>query len=200
MGLVAAVTLDITKRDLDSVWDNLHVSLVREAGIEPVAIGIVFETYDIMVFLWCDAPERLNRYIINRMRSVKGVTETTVFFLDGMQPIIHEGLKGIPEPGIDGLVMMDVECGKEDHVMKALVERVKPEEEKTFTKFVSFCLHSTSLDLIAGFKGMNLYYLDQLFAKIREIDGVLDIIVLMFSRFQTLVDYDEIAAKFPWFV
>ena len=195
MGLMAVVSLNITKRDLDDVWENLQSALVKVNGIEPVAMGIAFESYDILVFLYCDEPENLNRYIINRLRSLKGVAETTVFFINDMQNITHEDMES--EPGIDGVLMIDVECGKEDHVFREISEKIGPEEENTFTKFIANCLHSESLDLLVGFKGQNLYMLDKLFSKIRLIDGVTDIQVVMFSRFNVF-DYEK--SRFSWYL
>ena len=199
MGLLAVVNLDISKRDLEDVWDNLQSSLVKDTdgGIEPVAMGIIFETYDIIVFLWCEHIEYLTEYIINHMRSIKGVTETTVFFMSDIQNIQHEDAPA--EPGLDGVLLLDVECGLDEHVLRE-VKKIGPEEEKTFTKFISHCLHSQNLDIIVGFKGINLYYLDQLFTKIRMVNGVIDIMVLMFQRFKTLNETETIEEKFPWFL
>lgn len=198
MGMMAAVTLDIKNRNLEDVWENLQASLVSANGIEPVALSIVFETFDVMIFIWCETPETLNQYIINRLRSIKGVTETTVFFFGEMKEIKHENIDR--EPGIDGLLFMDIECGKDQHVFNAMIEKVGPEEDSTFTKFVSFCLHSQNLDLLVGFKGTNLYYLDKLFNKIRLINGVIDVNVMMFSRFKTLKEYTLIQERFSWLV
>jgi hypothetical protein len=195
MGLLGVVTLNISGRDLTDVWDNLQSNLVAADGIEPLAIAIVFETYDLLIVLWCEQPENLNRYIINRLRSMKGVTETTVFFLDEMQALTHDGMES--EPGIDGHLMLDVECGKEDYVVRE-VSKIGPEAEKTFTKFIAAALHSSTLDLLVGFKGTNLYYLDELFSKIRLIDGVIDIEVQIFARFKTLVEYDQMKDRFSW--
>ncbi|MHA1793168.1 MAG: hypothetical protein ACTSVI_11025 [Promethearchaeota archaeon] len=198
MGMMAIVTLDISKRDLEDVWENLQVSLNSADGIEPVAMAMVFETYDIMVFFWCDTPENLNSYIIDRMRSIKGVTETTVFFITEMTEIKYESFD--KEPGIDGLAFIDVECGMDYSVYKKIIENIKPEEDKTFLKFISHCLHSQNLDLLLGFKGINLYYLDKLFNNIRLIEGVVDVLIIMFSRFKTLQEYDRIREKFPWLI
>ncbi|MBD3187413.1 hypothetical protein GF325_11330 [Candidatus Bathyarchaeota archaeon] len=198
MGMMAAVTLDIKNRNLEDVWENLQASLVSANGIEPVALSIVFETFDVMIFIWCETPETLNQYIINRLRSIKGVTETTVFFFGEMKEIKHENIDR--EPGIDGLLFMDIECGKDQHVFNAMIEKVGPEEDSTFTKFVSFCLHSQNLDLLVGFKGTNLYYLEKLFNKIRLINGVIDVNVMMFSRFKTLKEYTLIQERFSWLV
>nr|MDO8114710.1 hypothetical protein [Candidatus Sigynarchaeota archaeon] len=195
MGLMAVVSLNVSKRDLDDLWENLQSALIKADGIEPVAMGITFEYYDIQVFLYCDEPENLNRYIINRLRSLKGVTETTVFFITDMDNIKHEGMES--EPGIDGIVLLDVECGKEDSVFREIMENVGPEEEKTFTKFIANCLHSASLDLLVGFKGQNFYMLDKLFSKIRLIDGVIDVEVVMFSRFK-IFDYEK--SRFSWYL
>ncbi len=194
MGLMAVVTLNIFKRDLEDIWENLQSALVASDGIEPLAIGIVFETYDITTFLWCEQPENLNKYIINRLRSLKGVTETTVFFLDAMENITHDIES---EPGLDGMVLIDVECGKEESVFRDIMTRIQPEEEKTFTKFIANCLHSASLDLLVGFKGTSLYMLDKLFSNIRMIDGVIDIQVVMFSRFR-IFEYEK--SKFSWYL
>ncbi len=194
MGLIAVVTLNIFKRDLEDIWENLQSALVSDDGIEPLAMGIEFETYDIIVFLWCEQPESLNKYIINRLRSLKGVTETTVFFLSAMENIPH-AIES--EPGIDGMVLIDVECGKEESVFRDIMTKVEPEEEKTFTKFIANCLHSATLDLLVGFKGTNLYMLDKLFSKIRTVDGVTDIQVVMFSRFR-IFEYQK--SKFSWYL
>ncbi|MFX0100177.1 MAG: hypothetical protein ACFFCS_11400 [Candidatus Hodarchaeota archaeon] len=199
MTLLACVSLDIKQRSIDEVWQNLQTSLAPADNIEPVAMGIIFETYDIMVFLSCGDIDKLTYYIINRMRSIKGVTETTVFFINEMNIIEHENLD-IVEPGLDGLLLIDAECGKDVYVYEKIQEHIGPEKEKTCTKFISYCLHSQNLDLLVGFKGFNLYYLDQMFSKIRLIDGVIDILVLMFSRFTTLMEMEDIEKRFPWFV
>ncbi|MHA1683067.1 MAG: hypothetical protein ACTSUE_19165 [Promethearchaeota archaeon] len=195
---MATISLDISNRNLESIWENLQASLITADGIEPIAISIVFETFDVMVFCWCEKPENLNRYIIDRMRSIKGVTETTVFFFTDMEHIKHEDVE--PEPGIDGLLFIDIECGKESFVSNMIRDDVGPEADLTFTKFVSYCLHSQNLDLLVGFKGTNVYYLDKLFNKIRLIDGVTDVRVMMFSRFSTLQEYSIVQTKFPWFL
>nr|MDO8119625.1 hypothetical protein [Candidatus Sigynarchaeota archaeon] len=197
MPMIAVINIDISKRDLEDVWDNLQTTLVAADGIEPIAMGIVFETYDIMIFTLCKEPENLTQYIINRIRSLKGITETTVFFTNSLDTIKHENE---PEPGIDGIAYLDVECGKDDYVFKQIKEKIGPEEEKTFTKFLGFCLHSANVDLMVGFKGINLFYLDALFSKIRMIDGVTDLEITMFSRFKTLVEYDQLSKRFPWFL
>ncbi|MBN2154118.1 MAG: hypothetical protein JW839_21865 [Candidatus Lokiarchaeota archaeon] len=191
---MAVVTLNIFKRDLEDVWENLQSALVSDDGIEPLAMAIEFETYDIITFLWCEQPESLNKYIINRLRALKGVTETTVFFLDAMENIQH-AIES--EPGLDGMVFIDVECGKEESVFRNIMTKIEPEAEKTFTKFIANCLHSTSLDLLVGFKGTNLYMLDKLFSKIRMVDGVTDIQVVMFSRFR-IFEYQK--SKFSWYL
>lgn len=198
MGLIGCVSLDIKKRSVEDLWENLSSSLSSANGITPIAMGIVFETYDVMIFLWCETPENLNDYIINRLRSVKGVTETEVFFVNDMQEITHEEIDS--EPGIDGIIFIDVECGKDESVYNAIIEDISPEENKTFTKFVAKCLHSTNLDQLVGFKGVNLYYLDQLFSKVRMVNGVTDMQIMMFSRFTTLVEFDELKKRFPWFL
>ncbi|MHA1700622.1 MAG: hypothetical protein ACTSWN_17425 [Promethearchaeota archaeon] len=197
MGLLGCVTLDIAQRDVEDVWENLQSSLIIADGIEPIAMGIIFETYDVIIFLWCEKPENLTKYIINRMRSIKGVTETTVFFINNLNVIQHKDVD--EEPGIDGILLIDVECGQDDHVFKE-IPNIAPVAEKTFTKFEAFCLHSSNLDLLVGFRGMNIYYLNKLFNKIRLIDGVVDVLVLLFQRFLTLEELAVIREKFPWFL
>jgi hypothetical protein len=194
MGLIAVVSLDITHQHLEDVWDNLQNSLEKIDGIEPIAMGITFESYDIHVIFYCDEPENLNRYIIHHLRSLKGVTETTVYFLTDMENIVHEGMD--PEPGIDGILFIDVECGKEDSVFREIMQ-VGPEEDKTFTKFIANCMHSQDLDMLVGFKGQNFYMLDKLFNTIRVLDGVTDIQVVMFTRF-IVFDYEK--SRFSWYL
>ncbi len=196
MPLIAVINIDISKRDLEEVWENLQTTLVAADGIEPIAMGIVFETYDIMIFTLCEQPENLTAYIINRIRSLKGITETTVFFTNSLESTVP----ATSEPGVDGIAYLDIECGKDEYVLKQIKDKIGPEEEKTFTKFVGLCLHSANVDLLVGFKGINLFYLDALFSKIRMIDGVTDIMITMFSRFKTLVEYDQLSNRFPWFL
>nr|MDO8086927.1 hypothetical protein [Candidatus Sigynarchaeum springense]MDO8117694.1 hypothetical protein [Candidatus Sigynarchaeota archaeon] len=45
MGMMALVTLNIFKRDIEDIWENLQLALVSDAYIEALATGIVFETY-----------------------------------------------------------------------------------------------------------------------------------------------------------
>lgn len=194
MSLMAVVSLDITHRDLEDVWDNLQSTLEQENGIEPIAMGITFESYDIHVIFYCDEPENLNRYIIDHLRSLKGVTETTVYFLTDMESIVHEGMES--EPGLDGIILIDVECGKEDSVFHNIMN-VGPEEDKTFTKFIANCMHSEDLDMLVGFKGQNFFMLDKLFSNIRVVDGVTDIQVIMFTRF-IVFDYEK--SRFTWYL
>ncbi|HME52331.1 MAG TPA: hypothetical protein VKM55_08950 [Candidatus Lokiarchaeia archaeon] len=194
MSLMAVVSLDITHRDLEDVWENLQSTLEREDGIEPIAMGITFESYDIHVIFYCDEPENLNRYIIHHLRSLKGVTETTVYFLTDMESIVHEGMES--EPGLDGIILIDVECGKEDAVFHDIMN-VGPEEDKTFTKFIANCMHSEDLDMLVGFKGQSFFMLDKLFSNIRIVDGVTDIQVIMFTRF-IVFDYEK--SRFTWYL
>ena len=172
----------------------------RPERVLPVSIGYIKTKGDYLIPLLIQDIADVDDVIIDKIRSVPGVCDVKSYILNLHVPEDREDEEGGAEAEdsaelpllAHGMVFIDVESGKDRHVLKTLS---RSDTEDVKINFLGHCFHSFDCDMLAFVSGYDHNILfEWVRSSVRTIDGVLDTDVDSISGMEPLILPEEMEA------
>jgi len=167
----------------------------RPDTILPVSIGYIRSKGDYIIPMLVQDISDADDVIIDKVRTVEGVCDIKSYIFNLTVPELAEGANAGAEPDDDepllchGMLFVDVESGKDRHVLKTISRSSDPNVQ---INFLGHCFHSFDCDLVAFISAPDQNILHQWVREnIRPIDGVLDTSVDVITGMEPLIGPDE---------
>jgi len=188
------VVVDCVAGKDDEVLDGLVANFTKDrpTSVLPVSIGYIKTKGDYIIPMLVKDISDVDDVIIDRIRSVPGIADVKSYIFNLQIP--EEDTT--EEPGDEvmlahGMVFIDVESGKDRHVLKTMAVSG---DENVKINFLGHCFHSFDCDMVAFVSAYNANILfEWVRSTVRPIDGVLDTDVDIISGMEPLILPDEVA-------
>ena len=185
------------------IWNEVVRRLESYPAVTVIPLygGIIRENGDIYLVCAVRDTERFDDFVIDEIRSIRWVTETSVMFSfnsklrpETVETVVQAATQGEKKVAVN--VHLDVEPGKEREVFQHLCQLEDTDQVKAWGAFI--VLHSVSVDMVLslmGESGNEIYaYISE---RVRTIDGVWNSTALfgsgVFTTFTSAETLREIA-------
>ncbi len=164
----------------------------RPETVLPVSIGYIKTKGDYIIPMLIQDIADVDDVIIDKVRSVDHICDVKSYIFNLHIPEEDEAKEQDPDQLFlaHGMIFIDVESGKDRHVLKTLAHS---SDEDVQINFLGHCFHSFDCDMVAFVSAYNHNILfEWVRSKIRSIDGVLDTDVDAISGMEPLIFQDEL--------
>ena len=167
----------------------------RPETVLPVSIGYIKTKGDYIIPMLIQDIADVDDVIIEKIRSVPHICDVKsyIFNLHIPEEEEEESAEEVePEDLLlaHGMIFIDVESGKDKHVLKTLAHS---SDDDVKINFLGHCFHSFDCDMVAFVSAYNHNILfEWVRSKVRSIDGVLDTDVDAISGMEPLIFQNEL--------
>ena len=175
-------------------YDRLLENLEKTESVIPLFVGQIFEHADLEIMIQAEDVESLNDFILERIRSIKEITEIMVYPMTSFKGLAQFSLADFQssysaeDTAVEFplfTVKLDIEPTKDVKVYEELSKLTM--SDTVLPAFLGYTFQQADFDIGLYFFAMDIQSAWDFIMRIREIEGVWDTDIGIVTRIKSLV-------------